>query len=119
MAKSEAELMISVQPGLYPAGTRLLADDPEVLEHPRIWVPFSAGDRAIFSRRDELKQEHDAQTERHRAAARAAAISIGTRILPSDDAISEASKRAVIESPGDLELAYDDTGHVIGARARA
>lgn len=117
MAK-EAELMISVQPGDFPSGTRLLADDPEVQEHPRIWVRFAEGDRAVYARRGELTREHEAATEANRIAARETLIKIGARILPSDDAYTEAAKKAVLNS-SDLELIRDDlTGGVVGVRQK-
>jgi hypothetical protein len=118
MAK-EPELMINVGEGEFPSGTRLLDNDPAVLAHPRHWVLFSAGDRAIFSRRSELKLERGAMQEKHRAALRESVIAQGTRILGSDSATAESAKRLVLESAGALVLVHDDqTGTVIGARPR-
>src|SRR5690348_10947205 len=98
MAK-EPVLMVAVeQVDSWPKGTRLLSDDPVVRTNPRLFIPFSEGDRAVNIRLNELRAEAVRGQERAQAEQRAERIRQGARPLASDDAMTEAAKRAVREN---------------------
>jgi hypothetical protein len=57
------------------------------------------------------------RNEKKCAANRAEAIAVGTKILPSDCAFSDAANRAV-KADGKFELVYYDSGQITGVREK-
>jgi hypothetical protein len=98
-------------------GLQLPSDHDLVKRFPRYFVPVSAGQDAALQRAHEIERAMEAIREKHKAEARAASVAAGTRILPSDDATAEASKR-VAAADSRLELVYSDNGIVTGVRPK-